>query len=330
MDSEADKAEPATIESHAPRPHQRGRETALLRAVRGTIRADSQSGRQNIFASLRRASAAARVATTVYDALGSSWLSTLFVSLYGLKSYLGLRANGPDHPLLMTVAVHENALHQVKRVASWFPASKTANARATLIAPDVISRLFVLIRSPVSVMRALRVIHRVNQRRNFLVSCRVASTVACYCVARRELMRSRPGAVVVSSDNNPEETGFTAAARALGVPSVFISHAYPTSQSVPVDFDLSLLEGEAAGAARQNLGATNGAVVFIGLEGDSLPMDASRFEASQPVIGIFTPKVVHWETLGRSSRTVGGASAPDRSSFAGTPARSKRLGCAPC
>jgi hypothetical protein len=103
--------------------------------------------------------------------------------------------------------------------------------------------------------------------------------------------------VLVSSDSNPEELGFAAAARALHVPTVFVSHAYTTPLSPPLDFSLSILEGEAAVRARRRKGPIRGDIVLAGLEGDSVPLDVERFERPTPVVGIFTPKGVSWPKL---------------------------------
>ncbi len=205
-------------------------------------------------------------------------------------------------PRLLTVAVHANAEHQVRRVAGWFAedeVSTVAFGIRALFASSTASRLMAMARNPGIVVKSLRVIHAVNQQGNFLVSCRVASTLACHAVARRLLVRLSPGAVVVSSDTNPEEIGFASAARASGIPTVFIAHAYPPPYSPPLDFDLSILEGEAAAAARRRKAMTRGEIFLIGLEGDSKPMDPSRLSRPAPVIGIFAPKVVAWPALAR-------------------------------
>jgi hypothetical protein len=101
----------------------------------------------------------------------------------------------------------------------------------------------------------------------------------------------------VSSDSNPEEVGFAAAARRCGIPQVFVSHAYPTPFAPPLDFTLSILEGEAALRMRRRKGMVKGDVLFSGLEGESAPLDPWRFNRPNPVIGIFTPKAISWPTL---------------------------------
>jgi hypothetical protein len=125
----------------------------------------------------------------------------------------------------------------------------------------------------------------------------VAGALAWYARARAILDAERPEAILVSSDSNPEEVGFAAAARALGIPTVFISHAYPTPFSPPLDFSLSILEGEAEVDARRQRGPIKGEILLAGLEGDSAPLDLRRFERPDPVIGIFTPKAIAWPTL---------------------------------
>jgi hypothetical protein len=145
--------------------------------------------------------------------------------------------------------------------------------------------------------RAFRIVAGVDRRHGFLVSCRVAGALAWYARALAILGLARPKAVLVSSDSNPEELGFASAARALDVPTIFISHAYPTPLSPQLDFSLSILEGEAEMRARARKGPIKGAVVLAGLEGDSAPLDTRRFEKAEPVVGIFTPKGVSWPTL---------------------------------
>jgi hypothetical protein len=155
-----------------------------------------------------------------------------------------------------------------------------------------------MLRSPRSFGRALRIVRLVDRRHGFLVACRVAGAIAWYARGRAILAAHRPDAVVVSSDTNPEEVGFTAAARALAIPSIFISHAYPTPFSPPLVFSLSILGGEAEVEARRRRGPIAGEIQLAGLEGDSRPLDAKQFERREPIIGIFAPKAVSWKTLG--------------------------------
>ena len=151
--------------------------------------------------------------------------------------------------------------------------------------------------SPGSFVRAFRIVRVLDRRHGFLVACRVSSAIAWYARGKAILAAQRPDAVVVSSDTNPEEVGFTAAARALAIPSIFISHAYPTPFSPPLAFSLSILGGKAEVEARRRRGPIAGEILLAGLEGDSGPLNARQFERREPVIGIFAPKAVSWNTL---------------------------------
>ena len=150
---------------------------------------------------------------------------------------------------------------------------------------------------PRRLARALRIVRAFDSRYPFLVSCRAVEAIAWYTRGRRLLEERRPGAVPVSGDSNPEEVAFVAAARALKIPQVFVSHAYPTPFSPPLEFSLSILEGEEAVQARRRKGPITGEVLLAGLEGESAPLDPRRVERASPVIGIFPPKALSWTTL---------------------------------
>jgi hypothetical protein len=165
-----------------------------------------------------------------------------------------------------------------------------------LLEAAVLGRLATLARRG-RILAVLRTLGRIDRRHGFLVASRAADAIAWYARSRAILREQQPGAVLVSSDSNPEEVAFVAAARAQRIPQIFVAHAYPTPLSPPLDFSLSILEGEAAVRARCRRGAIKGQILLAGVEGDSAPMDPHRFERANPSIGIFTPKGVSWPTL---------------------------------
>ena len=272
----------------------------LLRALRIVVRADSDSIRQALFAHLLRANTIARLVHSVHRILRRNWASALLVAGYGLRSFLTINPPRGEHRRIVAVGVHANALHQLDRVAALVGPGEIGRVRTNLSAllwPSTIARLLGLTLSRHHCRRALRLVHAVNCRHDFLVSCRVASTLACYARARSILKSGRAAAVLVSSESNPEEVAFASAARALHIPTIFVSHAYTTPVSPPLDFSLSLLEGEAALEAHRRKGVVKGQVLLIGQEGASAPLDLNRFSRSSPVIGIFAPKAVNWDTF---------------------------------
>ena len=275
---------------------------SLLSGVRILIRADSNPIRQALFARLLDTNLVLSLVYRLHRHLGSSRASSLLVSCYGLLSYLSIAAPTQISGRLLTIAVHENARSQVERVASWFGSDEVRHARMENKALFRISGLGVilsLLRKRCG-QRAFRIIHRFNRRYDFLVSCRVARVLACYARAVEMITRDRPGAILVSSDSNPEEIGFSAAAHQRGVPTFFIPHAYTTPISPPLNFSLSLLEGEASVEAYRKKGEVRGKIFLLGLEGNSASLDSSRLARPNPIVGIFTPKVVAWSGLAKT------------------------------
>jgi len=212
---------------------------------------------------------------------------------------MGIAAPAEAGGRVFSVGKHANARRQIARLCALIGAS---DCRAVRSAPVQIFSfgsllaLWQLLRSE-RLGAVLRLVQRVDNHHGFLVACRVAVTLAWYTRTTSMLRARRPAVVLVSSDSNPEEIGFLTAARALGIAQVFVSHAYPTYLSPPLDFTLSILEGEAAVEARRRKGPIRGSVVLGGVEGASMPMDAARVLRPSPTIGIFTSKALSWPTF---------------------------------
>jgi hypothetical protein len=274
-------------------------ETSLLSAVRTVIRADSDPVRRALFANLTESHLLVRLVFAVHEAFKNTVASTLLVSSYGLGVFLTLAAPRHRRASLLSVARHVNARRQVARITAWLEPGECEqlNTRIGALAGRVTQTVFDLMKSRGSFIRAMRVVRRIDDRHGFLVACRAAAAIAWYARGQEILHAQRPYAIVVSSDTNPEEVGFTAAARALGIPTIFISHAYPTPFSPPLAFNLSILGGQAEADARRGRGASTGEIVLAGLEGESKSLNVTQFERREPVIGIFAPKAVSWATL---------------------------------
>jgi hypothetical protein len=266
----------------------------LLDAVRTIIRADSDPARQTLFARVARARPSVGLLVWVHAWLSSTRLAAWLVSVYGLAAYVRVAIDGPTAPRVVGVAGHDNARRQVARLLAWIGSGDSAWMGTGR--PDVGATLRLLCR-PRDLARVVRLVRRVDARWGFLVSCRAAATLAWYARATERFAADRPGAVLVSSSANPEEAGALAAARALGIPQIYVSHAYPTPFSPPLDFTLSMLEGEAAADAYRERGPVRGRVLLIGVEGDSAEMDAGRIDRHNPTIGLFPPKAFSWEAL---------------------------------
>jgi hypothetical protein len=258
------------------------------------IRADSDPARQALFANLMQARPLVRLVFGLHERIEGTIASAWLIAGYGLATLL--RIVPPRRPArVLTVARHANARRQVARIASWVGAGDCAaiDTGVSLAALSSGMRLAAAGR----IRRIVRLLKRFDAQHGFLVASRAAVALAWYARSRAIIEEMPPGAVLVSSDSNPEEVGFVEAARLRGIPTVFVSHAYPTPLTPPLDFTLSILEGEAAVRARREKGPIRGEVLLAGVEGESAPLDPERFRVPSPVIGIFTPKAVSWPTL---------------------------------
>ncbi|MBM3779750.1 MAG: hypothetical protein FJW23_16170 [Acidimicrobiia bacterium] len=267
--------------------------------MRIVIRVDSDPGRQALFANLVRSRWPVRAVYHVHQRLAGTRAAAWLVSLYGLAAFLCIALPQNRQARIVTLAIHENARRQVARIAAWVAADACGAVRtgAAGVTMASVAALWTLAVNPRRIAQVLRLLSAIDRRHGFLVGCRAASAVGWYVRTGVLLAEHRPGAVLVSSDTNPEEAGFAAAARALGISRIFASHAYPTPLSPPLDFTLSILEGEAAVEALRAKGPIGGRIVFGGVEGESSPMDAGRYARPNPVIGIFAPKAVSWAAL---------------------------------
>jgi len=271
----------------------------LLRALRIVVEADSDPARQALFRNLTQSRRWVRLVLSVHRHLRGTWADTFVTTVYGLISFLTVAPPRERRPQVMSIAVHENARRQVDRVCSWIGASACGWIRTgwQAVAHPATLRAVARALAERRTAQVMRIVRVIEKRHGLLVASRAIRSIAWYARARMILSDGRPGAVLVSSDSNPEELAFLAAARVLDIPQVFISHAYPTPFSPALDFTLSILEGEAAVQARRRRGPIRGRVLLAGIEGDSAPIDPGRFSRVRPAIGIFTPKAVAWSSL---------------------------------
>jgi hypothetical protein len=277
------------------------RPICLLQAIRIVIRADSDPVRQALFANLRESHASVRLVCALHERLRNTAVAAVLVTGYGVATFLAIAVREQGDARFLCVARHANARRQVSRVVAWLDAGQCAHVDVSIASVPL--RAAQRARAPRdswrSLVRALRMVRRIDRRHSFLVTCRVASALAWYARGKAILRAHTAEAIIVSSDTNPEEVGFTAAARALGVPTIFISHAYPTPFAPPLAFDLSILGGQAEVDARRRRGPIAGDILLAGLEGESKPLDAWQLDRPEPAIGIFAPKAVSWTTLAR-------------------------------
>lgn len=270
--------------------------TQLLRTIREIVHADSDPVRQALFDHVRSSNPIVSFVWNAHRIVSHTYLSSALVFLFGVKSYAADVSSREEH-LPLIVAIHKNAKKQGHKIASWLKPERVSWLRVGLDRLFALRTLGRLAKGCVHVRawsRLFSLVNRLNRRHDFLVSCRATSALFSYVRAVELLEQLKTSGVVVSSDSNPEPLAFTRAAEALGLPTIFLSHAFPTPVSPRLRFTLSILEGEAALERYQSKGPVEGDVMFCGAEGTSKPMDAQKLTGRRPVIGIFASKVVCW------------------------------------
>jgi hypothetical protein len=95
---------------------------------------------------------------------------------------------------------------------------------------------------------------------DFLFNC-----VGLYEVAYSVLEKYRPKCLVLANDHSEKQRALLNAAKRLNIPTVYIQHASISDFMPPLDFDLSLLEGQDAWDKYKKIGKIQGEVRLIGM-----------------------------------------------------------------
>jgi len=270
---------------------------ALSQAVSIVAEKDSGAFRQHVFADLAIRRRLIRVARKTHQLLGRGWLSTWFVCLYGIRAYLGV-ASPASGGRMVAACAYRNERRQIEALQKWVPEHPIQSVRMSkgyLLHPLSWFRLLWACCQWRKLRISLRLIHEYNQRGDFLVACRVASTVGFYWRFKRMLSSNTSRAVVVSSDSNPYAMALVFAARTHGMKTMYITHGHLPEGPPVLDFDLSILDGPALLDVYRAVGPVEGNVVFKGSEGSFRPMDCSGLRREKPVIGLFTSLVMDWK-----------------------------------
>lgn len=89
--------------------------------------------------------------------------------------------------------------------------------------------------------------------------------VGFYEIYLRKLRKYKPACVVFANDHTPDARAMLLAAKNLGIKTIYIQHASVSKIFPPLQFDLSLLEGEDSLEKYKACGPVSGRVEFIGM-----------------------------------------------------------------
>ncbi|PRY14426.1 hypothetical protein CLV24_104239 [Pontibacter ummariensis] len=89
--------------------------------------------------------------------------------------------------------------------------------------------------------------------------------VGFYEVYHQKLQQFKPAAIVFANDHNPDARAMLLAAKALGIKTAYVQHASVSTTFPPLQFDLSLLEGQDSLDKYIECGPITGEVKLIGM-----------------------------------------------------------------
>lgn len=268
-------------------------EPELSRACEIVARKDAQPLRRALFEQLSDRTRAVRAARTAWEHLGNGRRAAAFVSALAVKSYLEVRFPTEDADVL-AIWKYENERRQIAALQALDPTLRIANIE---IAPSIGLGNATPAGAPWAA--AWEVLRTHASRGDFLIAARVAETVGYYLRMLAELARQPASAVLVSSDTNPYARALVHAARRLGKRTCFVTHGHVAEGPPPLDFDLSILDGDAVRDVYERAGPVRGAVVFKGSEGVARPMDTTRLADGTRTLGIVLSILVDWRNVGR-------------------------------
>ncbi len=270
----------------------RANDKCLLSATRIIAAIESSPLRETVFQDIARRNGLINLIYKTHKALHPTWISSLMIACFGLKSALAFQRNGnSDAPILATYAF-ANEKRAIALVASCIGNTKvecTAHGlRHMLSAASFVFALDAL-RNWRKILQCLRIIHRINRRYAFMPACRTAATLNHYLRFRYELQKSPPRAVLVASDYAPDSLGLAWTARRLGIPTIYIAHAFtaPGSLRPPLWFTLSILYGKKMRDYYAAKGSIDGKVVYCGLEGNYRPLMIRNLRQHGMSVGLF-------------------------------------------
>lgn len=266
----------------------------IFSALRPVILRDSDSFRQNIFSELKLRSPLVRFTESFYLHSPPALRAWLLLG-YGLKSYL-------DAPSLTKnvscVYSYENERQRFEYLKIAF-APRILDQCGTSNGQSTSEKILNIFNSFKDLPRLLRLLRFISTRYDFLVSCRVSSTIFYYFWFHSEIKRKKPEAVFLSSEANPYAMALLWAARKYSIPSIYVPHGQISPNPPRHYFDLSLLDGEELKSTFEKNDPIRGQVIMKGTDGEFHPLCLDEVD-SPGKVGIFLSVIYDPDQLAKA------------------------------
>lgn len=251
----------------------RPREIELLTGLRAVECISGTASVQSRRADAARERGFLSMALSFAESGGRPWLTAFFGGLAGFN--LVCRLSIPDRPCqVLLVSATANNRRQLRKVESalpdvslqWMELGTKRNVASVLYA------LCEVVTHPGTSFRVLRLLSRLMARKHPMHAIDLARYVVANVMVRRALRRIGPKVVAVSNDHTPACVAIAAAARGQGRSTAYLQHAHVSPLFPPLNFDLNVLDSQAALDIYEARGSRRGCVIFKGVDGDSVPL----------------------------------------------------------
>jgi hypothetical protein len=108
-------------------------------------------------------------------------------------------------------------------------------------------------------------LYRVKGRRALRFFDLIYTATGYYEISVSALKKYKPRAIIFANDHNTDSRALLLAAKSLGIKTIYNQHASVSTSFPPLEFDLSLLEGQDALDKYRQCGPISGAVKLIGM-----------------------------------------------------------------
>jgi len=273
---------------------------SLLKSIRIISKLDSSQSRLAVFEEIRKKSFIITAVLFFYERLQKTWIATLMVGLYGLKSYFSLFFLEQSANELISIENFPNEKKQILFVKKNLESIKVTRIQACLkFDVKSFSKVLKYGFNTKDFLRYLKIIHNLSKRLHFMPLCRVASNICFYSRFKKELSESSYKAILVASNYSPDALGLRWSAYSLKIPSIFISHAaVPRISQIPsLNSELNIIDGPSSLETYKQKGKCFGKVIFKGIDGVESSMRLDAVKNENMVITFFLSALVDLNIL---------------------------------
>ena len=265
----------------------------LLIAIRRILKEDTSAIRDQVFVEIASRKPIIQLVYNVHKLLKRSLISSVMIGCYGVKSMLALSVRKNKEAEILFTFFYPNERSSRDVIARSIGEEKiedVTHKNYLMFSPKNIILFFKFFFSFKSVLKYLKIIHRINKNYEFMPACRAASTIGFYIRFKNELMSKNFKAVLVSKTYSPDCLSLVWSAKSLNIPTIYSAHSFIPPLDLkkpPISFSLLILQGQNMHQILERRAPIEGRVIYKGIDAKPKQMQIDRLKESGMRIGIF-------------------------------------------